>query len=390
MDRGVLRAWLKAGFLEKGRFFPTTAGAPQGGVISPVLCNLVLDGLEGLLREAFPQHRRPAPKVNLIRYADDFLITGRSRELLEEEVAPRVREFLALRGLTLSEEKTRITHIQEGFDFLGQHVRKYGDKLLIKPSRKSQQSFRTKVNEVLRRLRGFPQEAVIGQLNPILRGWANYHRHVVSKRTFAALDDWIWHRVWSWARREHPHRSGAWIRERYYTTQGARQGVFCANKYVAKGRIRVKPREDEAGREIVYPTLFRLESVPIVRHVKIRGEAHPFDRRFEEYLEQRWRDAQGASLNWLERRLFTLQAGRCPRCGERLEARETWDIHHLIFRVHGGDDALENLELLHLNCHRQLHHEAASGSSLSRRPSERLEPRCGESRTSGSEGAGRR
>ena len=135
-DKGVLRPWLKAGFRENRILFPTEAGTPQGGIISPTLANLTLDGLEQLLRGKFPPKRKPSPKVNLIRYADDFIITGRTKELLENEVRPLVEQFLFDRGLQLSPEKTCVTSIETGFDFLGQHLRKFGDMLLIQPSKK--------------------------------------------------------------------------------------------------------------------------------------------------------------------------------------------------------------------------------------------------------------
>jgi len=225
---------------------------------------------------------------------------------------------------------------------------------------------------------------VIHTLNPILRGWADFHRHIVSKETFRALDDWVWRRLWRWAVREHPKHNAHWIYERYFTTQGARRSVFCANKYVEKGKIRTFQSYDEKDRRIDYPTIFRMETVPIVRHVKIRGEAHPFDRRYEEYLEGLCRRRQAKKLARREKQLFKRQAGRCPQCGERLEERDTWEIHHVQFRVNGGDDALDNLQLLHLNCHHQVHQQAAAGFSPPRRSCERLEPRCRESGASGS------
>ncbi|OYV84542.1 MAG: hypothetical protein B7Z63_06760, partial [Ignavibacteriae bacterium 37-53-5] len=136
-DKRILQKWLKAGFIHRQLFSPTVAGTPQGGIISPTVANWALDGLEKELKEHF--HSRYL--VHMVRYADDFVITGRSKELLEQDVRPVVEAFLRVRGLELSKEKTRITHIQEGFDFLGQNVRKYGDKLLIKPSRNNVKAF---------------------------------------------------------------------------------------------------------------------------------------------------------------------------------------------------------------------------------------------------------
>ena len=141
MDRDILRKWLKSGYVETGRLFPTDLGSPQGSAISPTICNMVLDGLEVQIRKKYHKTKRDGkayfPKVNFIRYADDFIVTGESRELLEAGVLPIIREFLSERGLELSEEKTVITHIEDGFDFLGCNIRWYKDKLLTKPSKKN-------------------------------------------------------------------------------------------------------------------------------------------------------------------------------------------------------------------------------------------------------------
>ncbi|WP_269765130.1 reverse transcriptase domain-containing protein, partial [Burkholderia ubonensis] len=147
MDEAVLRKWLQAGFMDKGVLFPTEAGTPQGGIASPVLANMALDGLEDAVRSALGSSktaRQPA-KAHVVRYADDFIVTGANQELLEQRVKPAIEVFLSARGLQLAPEKTLVTHIARGFDFLGQNVRKYGDKLLIKPARKSVQALLNKV-----------------------------------------------------------------------------------------------------------------------------------------------------------------------------------------------------------------------------------------------------
>jgi hypothetical protein len=216
MDRVVLRKWLQAGFVDKGVLFPTEAGTPQGGIASPVLANLALDGLEDAVRSAIGRSanaRRPA-KAHVVRYADDFIVTGASREMLEQRVKPAVEEFLAARGLQLAPEKTSITYITQGFDFLGQNVRKYGDKLLIKPANKSVQALRSKVSEVLGKNKAATQAQVIMLLNPILRGWAMYHRHVVAAATFSRIDHLVWTKLWRWAKRRHPQKNAQWIKAR--------------------------------------------------------------------------------------------------------------------------------------------------------------------------------
>jgi RNA-directed DNA polymerase len=201
MDKVMLRKWLKAGFMDHGTLYPTEAGTPQGGIASPVLANLTLDGLERELRARFPKPKNDEnAMVNLVRYCDDWIITARSKEILEQEVKPLVERFLAERGLGLSPHKTRIVHLDEGFDFLGQNVRMYKGKLLIKPSRKSVKSLLRKVRDVIKVNTSTPAGQLIGQLNPLLRGWANYHRHVVSKATFAKMDHAIFQALWRWAR----------------------------------------------------------------------------------------------------------------------------------------------------------------------------------------------
>jgi RNA-directed DNA polymerase len=177
MDRKLLRKWLKAGFSEKSVFKATEEGVVQGGPISPALANFALDGLEKKLREKYPKasNRSRRAKVNLVRWADDFIITGSSKELLETEVKPLVEAYLQERGLELSPEKTRITHIETGFDFLGQQVRRYNDgKVIIKPSAKNTKAFLSKSRQVIKGHAQAKAGNLIRLLNPIIRGWANY------------------------------------------------------------------------------------------------------------------------------------------------------------------------------------------------------------------------
>lgn len=186
MDRKLLRKWLKAGYMEKGVFYHTESGTPQGGIISPLLANMALDGLEGELMRTFRKSKHYGAKhqVNYVRYADDFICSGISRELLENEVKPLIAAFMQKRGLALSEEKTAITHIEEGFDFLGQNVRKYGGKMLIKPAKKNLKNFLNKVRRIIKDNPTLPAWKLINLLNPVIRGWATYHQHVVAKDIF--------------------------------------------------------------------------------------------------------------------------------------------------------------------------------------------------------------
>ena len=275
MDTVVLRKWLQAGFVDKGVLFPTEAGTPQGGIASPVLANMALDGLEDAVRSALgrTKHARQPAKAHVVRYADDFIVTGASRELLEQQVKPAVEVFLAARGLQLAPEKTSITHIAQGFDFLGQNVRKYGNTLLIKPARKSVKALIDKVSEVLGKNKAATQAQVIMLLNPILRGWAMYHRHVVAAATFSQIDHLVWTKLWRWAKRRHPQKHAHWIKARYFQRQGQRDWVFACRT----------PNSQHA--ELV--VLFRASTVPIKRHTKVRSDANPFDPAWADYFQRR-------------------------------------------------------------------------------------------------------
>ena len=229
-DKVILKKWLKAGFVYQNELFPTDAGTPQGGIISPVAANMTLDGLEAMLAEKFPKAKRRGLKMNMVRYADDFIITGHSKEWLENEVKPAVVEFLAERGLILSPEKTKITHIKDGFDFLGWNIRKYSGKLLMRPSKANVKAHLDKIREVIKANKTAKQAVLIRLLNPVLRGWANYHRHVVAKETFARIDHHVWSMLWRWAVRRHPRKGARWVKEKYFKTKGPRNWAFTANR----------------------------------------------------------------------------------------------------------------------------------------------------------------
>jgi len=278
MDRTILRRWLEAGYIESGQLFPTSAGTPQGGVISPTLANLALDGLELRLMDAFMSTRslQRRNKVRLVRYADDFIVTGTSHDLLTQRVQPLVAQFLAERGLQLAEEKTRVTPVQKGFDFLGQNIRKYGDKLLIKPARKNITALLAKVRDTIRKHQAAATAALIQALNPILRGWANYHRHVVAKTALAWVDTMIYRYLWRWARRRHRRKPLRWIKQHYFHVCGNRRWVFTA----------VSKRKDPNGQRRRH-TLITAADVAIIRHVKIQAHANPFDPAWYRYIRSR-------------------------------------------------------------------------------------------------------
>ena len=180
----------KAGFIEHKRWKPTKQGTPQGGIISPTIMNMVMDGLETALSKKFPRWK--GKKVNFIRYADDFIITAGTKETITEGVIPLVVAFLSERGLKLSEEKSKVTHINDGFDFLSQNIRKYKGKLLIRPSKQSIQSFKDKIKAMLRKNRGIPAHALIRLINPVIRGWSNYHKEICAKKSFSKLGTFMY------------------------------------------------------------------------------------------------------------------------------------------------------------------------------------------------------
>jgi RNA-directed DNA polymerase len=348
MEKTILKKWLKAGYMDRHILHPTEEGTPQGGIISPVLANMTLDGLEKLLWKFFPHNAKRGGKyyntqVNFIRYADDFVITGRSKELLEQEVKPLVEQFMRERGLQLSTETTVITHIEEGFDFLGQNVRKYKmgkqRKLLIKPSKKNVKAFLEKVRGVVKGNSALSAGKLIVKLNPIIRGWANYHRHVVSKETFNKVDYEIYHAVRRWIRRKHPQKADAWTAKKYFKTIGGNNWVFYGTleKYT--------------------PHLLSAARVPITRHLKIQGKANPYNPEWESYFEKRLDVKMSATLKgkqWLLH-LWKEQDGLCPICEQKITKITGWHSHHILWRSKGGSDTGENRVLLHPTCHQQVH-----------------------------------
>jgi len=281
IDKEILTKWLKCGVVFNRILTPTEEGTPQGGIISPTLANATLDGMEKSVKETYRntlvgKGKVYRPKVNLVRYADDFVVTAVNRETLEE-IKILLTDFLAKRGLTLSQEKTLITHISDGFDFLGFNIRKYNGKLLIKPSEKSQKKIAEKLHEVIFSNKSASQCSLIDQLNPIILGWGNYFRHVVSKVVFAKIDHILVGQLKRWAFRRHNRKSKRWVLNKYFKTENKRGWVFSDTRMVKDV-------------EQVF-TLKKLADIPIVRHVKIMKDANPFDPQWFDYFADRSRKA---------------------------------------------------------------------------------------------------
>jgi len=261
MDKSILKQFLRAGYVFESQLFPTEAGTPQGGIISPILANLTLDGIEKILADKYHKTRSgridsnqaAKYKVNFSRYADDFIVTAKTEEIAKE-AKELIKVFLKDRGLELSEEKTLITHIDEGFDFLGWNFRKYKGKLLIKPSKKSIEKITEKISNTIKNGKTWKQEVLIDTLNPFITGWANYHRSVVSSEIFHKMDHKIWNMLWHWAKRRHPNKSKNWIVRKYWHSSGKRNWVF-----------------SEGNKQ-----LNLLSDIKIVRHTKLKLDMNPY------------------------------------------------------------------------------------------------------------------
>lgn len=341
MDTQILIKWLKCGFIETRRLFPTEEGTPQGGTISPTLMNMTLDGLEKLLKAELPTRKKingetHFNKMNFVRYADDFIVTGESPEFLRNEVLPIVRKFLAERGLQLSEEKTLITHIDEGFDFLGKNIRKYNGKLLIKPSKISIKSFLEKVRSIIKSKKSVNQERLIRKLNPVIRGWVNNQRFVVSSEVFSRVDYEIYKCLWQWAKRRHNKKGHKWIAKRYWNHIGNRKWTFSALTKNADG-------------DSLYAKLEYATDTKIIRFQKIVAEANPFDEQWTEYFEEREGEKMLNSTKGREKllKIWRQQKRCCPVCGEPITS-ETG------FKVYTPPGKGSQKVMVHKECYKQI------------------------------------
>lgn len=262
MDQNIMRQFLKAGYIYEGKLFPTEAGTPQGGAISSIYANMTLDGLEKVIQDKYHRNSkgkienyfRAKTKVNLIRYADDFIITANTKEIAEE-LKDLISDFLCIRGLTLSAEKTEITHIDDGFDFLGWTFRKFKGKLIIKPSKSSIKSFIGKCSDIiLKEGKAATQADIIRRLNSMIRGFTGYHRHTVASHAFSTINNTLYLQLQHWAKRRHPNKNKWWRLNKYWHEKGWKRWLFMT--------------EEES--------LINLRRIPIVRHPKLQISKNPF------------------------------------------------------------------------------------------------------------------
>lgn len=370
--KNIIYKWLKAGFIYNNKLYETEYGTPQGGIISPLLANIALDGLEKALGIKYRWHKASncwtadRSDAVYVRYADDFIVMVDSKEKADRVKTKLKCELNKIR-LELSDEKTRITHTNMGFDFLSWNFRRYqttkresGTVLLIKPSNKAIQSFKDSLKEVFKELRGQNQTAVINKLNPIIRGWANYHKAVVSKEKFSKIDSFIYQKLYKWAKRTHPKKSKEWIVKRYW-------GNFCTgreDKWVFGYQTK-----DDNGKNHVYH-LEKLAWTAIQRHILVKYKNSPDDSTLIEYWENR------NQINEERRTVQTLSKGKnniaqstnykCRWCGQNLLSEGLNNIHrhHIIPRRKGGEDTYNNLMYLHAECHRQLKDKEDSPETL--------------------------
>ena len=271
MDKRIMRQFLKSGFIYEGNLFPTNLGSPQGGAISSIYANMTLDGLEKLIQDKYHRnskgkienHYRAKSKVNLVRYADDFVITANTKEIAEE-LKDMVSQFLETRGLTLSEEKTLITHIDKGFDFLGWTFRKFKGKLIVKPSKNSIKTMVRKcATLILKQGKATSQSEIIRRLNLVIRGWTNYHRHVVASQAFSHINNTIYLLLQQWAKHRHPNKNNWWRLNKYWHEKNGKPWLFMSGEY----------------------NLINLRRIKIIRHPKLQISKNPFIH--EEYFVKR-------------------------------------------------------------------------------------------------------
>ena len=352
--RRQIRAWLKAGVMDGKQMFPTSEGTPQGGVISPLLANIALHGMEERIKqyaETLPTRSSHGKRDNrrslsLIRYADDFVILHENLTVVQrcKEI---ISEWLKGMGLELNPSKTRLAHTltqyeqeKPGFDFLGFTIQQFpqgkyhskqGFKTIITPSKQKQKVHYEQIARVIEAHKAAPQAALISRLNPIIRGWANYYATAVSKVAFSDIDDLTYQKLSSWAKRRHPKKNGEWVSKRYWQSMDGDNWVFATRK---EGLTPLR--------------LINHADTPIVRHVKVKGESSPYDGNLVY-----WSSRMGNNPEMPTRvsKLLKKQKGKCTHCGMFFREDDVMEVDHIIPISKGGKDEYKNLQLLHRHCH---------------------------------------
>jgi RNA-directed DNA polymerase len=354
--KSTIKQWLKSGIMENQKFQPSIIGTPQGGIISPLLANIALDGMEIYLYNELRKKRYQAKdlyqgKIRVVKYADDFVVMHENKEVIEDSKII-IAKWLKERGLELSEEKTRITHSNEGFDFLGFNIRHYenettgyraknfankqGFKILIKPSKKSIKAHSDKIKQILKQMKSAPQDAVIRKLNPIIKGWTNYFRIGVSTDTFNKLDYLMWEKIWTRSKRRHNNKGRKWIANKYFHTIGKRKWRFATKKYGQIDQVLVKYTDTK-----------------IQRHVKVRKGKSFYDGD-EIYWAKRLSGGYG-DISPSKAKMLKSQGGKCAYCSAVFKNGDLLEAHHKTHKANGGMDKYGNLILMHRHCHDQYH-----------------------------------
>jgi RNA-directed DNA polymerase len=353
----LIRQWLKAGYVEMGSFHATDAGTPQGGVVSPLLANIALHGMEEALGITLNKWGQNYSGRAIVRYADDFVVFCETKEDAEKAKLI-IGEWLAIRGLAFSEEKTRIVHLNEGFDFLsftfrqhearGNAKAKNGVKLVVLPSKKAVQKRRDTLKEIWFSMKGQSVTEICKKFNPIIRGWSNYFRYSVATKVFTGLDHWMFQRQRRWVRSRHPQKGWRWKKKRYW------------------GRFHHQRKDQWVFGENRTSYMRKFCWTPIEKHIMVKGTSSPDDPKLKEYWAKRRMTKASLISQWDKRALALKQRGKCPVCGESVVedeadgiifATEETHLHHKRQKSKGGKDDLANRELVHLYCHQQIHAE---------------------------------
>ena len=353
--RKQIRAWLKTGIFDNGKTLFPKEGTPQGGVCSPLLANIALHGMEIMVKEYAAtlkgSKRDNIKSLSLIRYADDFVIIHENHEVIQN-CKRIIGQWLSEIGLELNQDKTKITHTLHkcegiaGFDFLGFNIRQYpvgkyhsgknphgkkiGFKTIIKPSKEKVTEHYRKLSEVVDRHKAVKQHVLISKLNPIIRGWSNYYRAACSKETFSKLSHLLHHKLWVWAKRRHSKKDKGWIKDKYWHTLNGDNWTFG-----------IRYGED------IYP-LQKHSKTPIIRHIKLKGNASPYDSNFIYWATRRGKHPE---VKTSVAKLLKKQKGICNWCKLSFTTEDKIEIDHIIPIKAGGDNSYDNLQLLHKHCH---------------------------------------